>query len=226
MTARRQRHQSEFRQHRKASADARNAEEDVTEAAVLRGLLQLRPRIGNGHKIPSGGVADGVGDARKKIIHQNIRFERGPGFAGNNESCVRDVDAALEAPHLIRVSGIEHMQVGMAGRRSQALGQHLGAELDPPMPRRRTSLKPLSRSSWPKSRSWAASRSSSPTMSSQPNQAPSSRPVQSEASLLQRRCVFSLKRHACCAKASLSASCGGSAIVCPFIVSPKRASKS
>ena len=100
----------------------------MTEAAVLCGLLQLRPRIGNGHKIPSGGVADGVGDARKKIIHQNIRLERRPGFAGNNESCACDVDAALEAPHLIRVGGIEHMQLGMAGRRSQALGQHLGAE--------------------------------------------------------------------------------------------------
>ena len=128
MTARCQRHQSEFGQHRKASADARNAEEDVTEAAVLCGLLQSRPRIGNGHKIPSGGVADGVGDARKKIIHQNVRLERGPGLAGNDEGCACDVDAALEAPHLIRVGGIEHMQLGIAGRRSQTLGQHFGSK--------------------------------------------------------------------------------------------------
>ncbi len=103
MTARRQRHQSEFGQHGKAAADAWNTEEDVTEAPVLCGLLQLRSWVGNGHKIPSGGVADGVRYARKKIIHQNVRLERRPGLAGNDESRTCDIDAALEAPHLIRV---------------------------------------------------------------------------------------------------------------------------
>jgi hypothetical protein len=123
-----ERHQAKFGKHRVTAADARNAKKDAAKAFRLGGLLQLRRRIGDGDEAVCRCVANRGGSSCKKIIHQYTRLERCAGLAGDDEQRMRKVDAVLEAAHLLGIGGVEHVQFGMPGSGSQAIGQNVGAE--------------------------------------------------------------------------------------------------
>jgi hypothetical protein len=73
---RRGRHRTEMRQHRIAPADGRIAEEDLAEAILDRGLLQLGTRIGNGDEMTARRLdADRVRHAFEEILLQDVRLE-------------------------------------------------------------------------------------------------------------------------------------------------------
>jgi hypothetical protein len=74
---------------------------------------------------------DGLFRKLKKILLENIGFERAPGLARDNEEGSRDVDLVFERLHLCRICGIEHMQVGIAGNLAERDAQDLRTQTRP-----------------------------------------------------------------------------------------------
>ena len=64
----------------------------------------------------------------EEIVHQHVGLERRARLARYDEQRARQIDLVLEALHLLRIGGIEHVQLGKSRRRAEALRQHLGAE--------------------------------------------------------------------------------------------------
>ena len=78
----------------------------------------------------AGGLvrAHGVFHLLKKILLQDVRFQRGAGFAGHNYKRFLQVQLAANRLHLRRIGRVHNVQCGKARLLPEGLGQHLGAE--------------------------------------------------------------------------------------------------
>src|SRR5579872_817971 len=83
----------------------------MQEMIVLRYLLHLRPRIGNGDKVAAclRGPHNLFGSL-KEILLEDIRLERAARFAGNDEQRFRDVDLMFERLYLRGIGGIQNVE--------------------------------------------------------------------------------------------------------------------
>ena len=122
-------HQPERRQHGVAPADGGIAVEDARKTLFGRDLLQRRAGIGHRDETMPGLLgADRLGDAGEEIILHHVRLGGAAGFAGDDEDGVGEVDLRLQAAHLRRIGGIEHMQFREAGLLRKGLGQYFRPE--------------------------------------------------------------------------------------------------
>jgi hypothetical protein len=92
----RRRHHAEVRERRIAPADARHAEEHLTEPLALGNLLKRRAGIGDGHEVTAGmRLSDSALHAFLKIFQQEDGLERRAGLARHDEERVRQVQGTL-----------------------------------------------------------------------------------------------------------------------------------
>src|SRR5215471_10873169 len=64
----------------------------------------------------------------KKVLLENVRLERAPTLAGDDEQSLADVNLLLKRLDLRGVRRIEHMQLGKPGNRSKGHPQHFRTE--------------------------------------------------------------------------------------------------
>ncbi len=128
----RRRHQPEIRQRGITPADAGNAGNDLTEMRLAREFFELGAGIGNGDEmLRCAFLVQPLTDARKEILHEDIRFERRAGFARDDEQCPSDIDFLFQCRDLRRIGRIEHEQPGISLGLPESHGQHFGAHAGP-----------------------------------------------------------------------------------------------
>src|ERR1035438_3064861 len=94
-----------------SSANRGTSEEDMEKAIRLRHLLHLRFRIGDCHEVASDfHCTHSLPRALKKILFEDVRFERAARLAGNDKERLRNIDLMLERLHLRGIGRIEHVQ--------------------------------------------------------------------------------------------------------------------
>src|SRR5260370_24044495 len=121
--------EAEIRQHGIAAADAGQPEKDAAEAVAPGDLFHLGAGIGDGDEARSDlRRADRLLGAREEILFEDVRLERGAGFARHDEERARRIDAALEGADLRGIGGIEHEQLGKARLTAEGFGEDLGSE--------------------------------------------------------------------------------------------------
>ena len=64
----------------------------------------------------------------EEILLEDIRFERGAGFAGDDEQRLGQIDFVFERLDLRRIGGIEHVQFGEAGDLAEGHRQNFRAQ--------------------------------------------------------------------------------------------------
>ncbi len=74
----------------------------------------------------------------KEELLQDIRLERGAGFAGHHHQRIRQIDLVACGPHLRRVSGVDDVQLRETGLLPKGQARTSGQRLEPPMPSSRT----------------------------------------------------------------------------------------
>ncbi len=85
----------------------------MAEVVVLRDVLHLRTRIGDGNEAISGFLlTNGFLHACEEILFIDVGFERAAGFAGDDEERVLQIDLCFDRLDLRGIGGIENVQLG------------------------------------------------------------------------------------------------------------------
>ncbi len=97
--------------------------------SVFRHLLHLRAGVGDGHKMAARllGAHRAPHLLEEKLL-QDIRLERGTGFARHDHQRLAQVHCVAGGLHLRRVGGVDDVQLRESRLRPEGLGQHLGAQ--------------------------------------------------------------------------------------------------
>ena len=84
----------------------------MPEPVAFGDLLHLRAGVGDGDE-PAAGLlaAHELLDAGEKVLAEDVRLERRPRLARDDEQGVLQIDGALEGLHLGRIGRIEHMKL-------------------------------------------------------------------------------------------------------------------
>src|ERR1700674_415562 len=122
---------AEVRERGVASADGRQAVENVAEVVALGDQLHLRARIGDRDKAAARLVfililiaADGLLHALEEVLLVDVGLEGAAGLAGNYEERFGEVKLFLDTPDLRRVGGVEYVQAREARGLPKGQGEH------------------------------------------------------------------------------------------------------
>src|SRR5579862_973834 len=120
---------TEIGESRVAAADAGYAGEDFPEMVGFGDLLHFGTGVGDGNEAAANEFfADGLFYACKKVLFEDIGFQRAAGFAGNDTEGFLEVELFLQRFNLNGIGGIQNVQFGEARDFAESHAQNFGAE--------------------------------------------------------------------------------------------------
>ncbi len=122
-------HEAEVRQRRIPAADSRHSRKDRPKAFLLRDLLELRSGIGRQHEVTPGvGLAELLHGSMKKMLLENIHFERRARLRRHEEQRPPEIDRALNRTDLSGIGRIDDVQSRIPVRAADDRAHHFGRE--------------------------------------------------------------------------------------------------
>src|SRR6266566_2013153 len=101
----------------------------MQKAIRLRYLLHLRSGISNRHEVAADlHRTHCLLDSLKKILLEDVGFERAARLARNNKQRLRYIDLMLEGFYLRGIGGIEYMQSGEVRKSAESHAQNFGTK--------------------------------------------------------------------------------------------------
>ena len=139
------RHHPEERKRRVAPPDVGVVEEEMAETETPGQLLEAAAGVGDGDEpVSRSPRSEGIAQNVVEVLEEGEGLDRASRLGGGDEEGPRQVEPPRLTEDGCRIGAVEHGEVLMPGAKPKMLRNTSGARLDPPMPRRRAWVQPLS----------------------------------------------------------------------------------